>query len=99
MGDWGCLLWSDIPNHRVLRWCEDDGHVSVYQTESGYSNGHTRDNQGRLIACEHTARWSNTATPIASRQQALLLASHAWRVDRLRPPSYQSPARRPTSTD
>src|SRR5437867_52989 len=50
MGDWGCLLWSDIPNHRVLRWTEDDGHVSVYQTESGYSNGHTRDKQGRLIA-------------------------------------------------
>lgn len=56
MGDWGCLLWSDIPNHRVLRWSEDDGHVSVFQTESGYSNGHTRDNQGRLIAMEHDTR-------------------------------------------
>lgn len=56
MGDWGCLLWSDIPNHRVLRWNEDDGHVSVFQTESGYSNGHTRDNQGRLIALEHDTR-------------------------------------------
>src|SRR2546429_80202 len=56
MGDWGCLIWSDIPNHRTLRWSEDDGHVSVYQTESGYSNGHTRDNQGRLIAMEHDTR-------------------------------------------
>lgn len=56
MSDWGCLLWSDIPNHRVLRWTEDDGHVSVYQAESGYSNGHTRDNQGRLIAMEHDTR-------------------------------------------
>jgi gluconolactonase len=56
MGDWGCLLWSDIPNHRVLRWSEDDGHVSVFQTESGYSNGHNRDNQGRLIAMEHDTR-------------------------------------------
>ena len=56
MGDWGCLLWSDIPNHRVLRWCEDDGHGSVFQTESGYSNGHARDNQGRLIAMEHDTR-------------------------------------------
>src|SRR5437016_14149369 len=27
MGDWGCLVWSDIPNHRTLRWSEDDGHV------------------------------------------------------------------------
>ena len=56
MGDWGCVVWSDIPNHRTLRWCEDDGHVSVFQTESGYSNGHTRDNQGRLIAMEHDTR-------------------------------------------
>ena len=55
-GDWGCFLCSDIPNHRVLRWNEDDGRVSIYQTESGYSNGHSRDNQGRLIACEHDTR-------------------------------------------
>ena len=56
MGDWGSLLWSDIPNNRVLRWNEDDGHVSVYQKDSGYSNGHSRDNQGRLIALEHDTR-------------------------------------------
>lgn len=56
MGDWGCLIWSDIPNHRTLRWCEEDGRVSVFQTESGYANGHTRDNRGRLVACEHDTR-------------------------------------------
>ena len=56
MGDWGCLLWSDIPNNRVLRWSEDDNHVSVYQRDSGYSNGHSRDHQGRLIALEHDTR-------------------------------------------
>jgi len=56
MGDWGCLLWSDLPNSRVLRWTEDDGRVSVYQSESNNSNGHTRDNQGRLIAMEHDTR-------------------------------------------
>src|SRR5258706_11029275 len=42
MGDWGSLVWSDIPNHRTLRWIEDDGHVSVFQTDSGYSIGQTR---------------------------------------------------------
>ena len=36
MGDWGSLIWSDIPNHRTLRWIEDDSHVSVFQTESGF---------------------------------------------------------------
>ena len=56
MADWGCLLWSDIPNHRVLRWTEDEGRVSVYQNDSGYANGHARDNQGRLIAMEHDTR-------------------------------------------
>jgi len=56
MGDWGCLLFSDIPNHRVLRWTEEDGRVSTFQSESGYANGHCRDNQGRLIAMEHDTR-------------------------------------------
>jgi gluconolactonase len=56
MGDWGCLLWSDVPNDRVLRWNEDDGRVSVFQTESGYANGHVRDREGRLIALEGDTR-------------------------------------------
>jgi gluconolactonase len=56
MGDWGCLLWSDLPNNRVLRWNEDDGRVSVFQTESGYANGHIRDREGRLIALEGDTR-------------------------------------------
>lgn len=56
MGDWNCFLWSDLPNNRVLRWTADDGHVSVYQSESNISNGHTRDNQGRLVAAEHDTR-------------------------------------------
>jgi gluconolactonase len=54
--DGGFLLWSDIPNNRIMRWCEDDGHVSVYRQPSNYSNGHTRDREGRLISCEHDAR-------------------------------------------
>lgn len=49
------LLWSDIPNNRKLRWTPDQG-VSVFSTNSNYSNGHTRDRQGRLISCEHGSR-------------------------------------------
>lgn len=56
MGDWGCLLWSDIPNSRVLRWNQDEGRVSVFQTDSGYANGHARDFSGRLIAMEGDTR-------------------------------------------
>ena len=54
--DGGYLLWSDIPNNRMMRWSEDDGHVSVFRSPSNYSNGNTRDREGRLITCEHDTR-------------------------------------------
>jgi gluconolactonase len=50
------LLWSDIPNNRIMRWDETDGSVSVFRQPSNNSNGHTVDRQGRLISCEHLAR-------------------------------------------
>ncbi|MGK9283315.1 SMP-30/gluconolactonase/LRE family protein [Sinorhizobium meliloti] len=49
------LLWSDIPNQRILRWTPEGG-VSVYREPSNFTNGHTRDRQGRLISCEHGTR-------------------------------------------
>lgn len=55
-GDGGFLLWSDIPNNRILKWQEVSGLVSVYRKPSNNSNGHTRDRQGRLISCEHGTR-------------------------------------------
>jgi gluconolactonase len=55
-GDARCLLFSDIPNNRILRWDEETGQVSVYRQPSNNSNGHTRDRQGRLISCEHLTR-------------------------------------------
>ena len=54
--DGGYLLWSDIPNNRIMRWLEDDGHVSVFRAPSNYSNGNTLDREGRLITCEHDTR-------------------------------------------
>ncbi len=49
------LLVSDLPNDRVLRWTEDGG-ISVFREPSRFENGHTRDRQGRLIACSHVDR-------------------------------------------
>ncbi|EGE58526.1 UNVERIFIED_ORG: gluconolactonase [Rhizobium esperanzae] len=49
------LLWSDIPNQRMLRWTPEGG-VSVYRQPSNFTNGHIRDRQGRLISCEHGGR-------------------------------------------
>ncbi|MEP1961945.1 SMP-30/gluconolactonase/LRE family protein [Tateyamaria sp.] len=54
-GDAGCLLFSDIPNNKIMRWTPGQG-ISVYRAPSNYSNGHTRDLQGRLISCEHGTR-------------------------------------------
>ncbi|HET7795707.1 MAG TPA: SMP-30/gluconolactonase/LRE family protein [Rhizobacter sp.] len=50
------LVWSDIPNDRVMRWDETDGSVSVFRQPALHSNGHTVDGQGRLISCEHSGR-------------------------------------------
>jgi gluconolactonase len=49
------LLWSDIPNDRMMRW-SDAGGCSVFREPAGYTNGHYRDRQGRLVSCEHGAR-------------------------------------------
>ena len=47
------LVWSDIPNDRMLRWDETDGSVSVFRQPSLNSNGNTVDREGRLVSCEH----------------------------------------------
>jgi gluconolactonase len=55
-GDHRCLLWSDVPNNRILRWDEQSGTTSVWREPSNYANGNTRDLQGRLVSCEHLGR-------------------------------------------
>ena len=52
----GYLLWSDIPNDRMLRWDETTGAVSTFRQTSNNANGHTRDREGRLVSCEHLTR-------------------------------------------
>src|SRR6188768_584497 len=50
------LVWSDIPNDRMLRWDETDGSVSVFRQPAMNTNGNTVDLQGRLVSCEHRGR-------------------------------------------
>ena len=50
------VVWSDIPNDRMLRYDETDGHVSVFRQPANFSNGNTTDRQGRLVTCEHGGR-------------------------------------------
>lgn len=66
------LLWSDIPNNRIMRWVEG-GSVSIYRYPADNANGNTRDRQGRLITCESGARrvtrteYDGTITILADR--------------------------------
>jgi gluconolactonase len=68
-GDQQCLLFSDIPNDRIVRWTE--AGVTTFRSPSNYTNGHTRDRQGRLVSCEHGTRrvtrteWDGSITVLA----------------------------------
>jgi gluconolactonase len=66
LGDARSLVWSDIPNNRMLRWDEASGAVSEYRKPSGYANGNTRDRQGRLLTCEHGGRRVSRTEPDGS---------------------------------
>jgi gluconolactonase len=78
--DMDCLLVSDIPNDRILRWTEEGG-VSVFRKPSHFANGHTRDKQGRLIGCSHHDRCikrtelDGTITTLVDRYQGKRLNS------------------------
>ena len=50
------LVWSDIPNDRMLRWDEATGRTGVFRHPAGYSNGNTLDGEGRMVTCEHGNR-------------------------------------------
>ena len=80
-GDGRFLLWSDLPNNRIMKWEESTGAVSVFRGPSNFANGKTRDRQGRLITCEHGERrvtrteYDGSVTVIADRYQGRRLNS------------------------
>src|SRR5436305_4647375 len=75
------LIFSDIPNNRMMRLSEDDNHLSVFRSPSFNSNGNTIDREGRLISCEHSGRrvtrteFDGTITVIADRYNGKKLNS------------------------
>ena len=80
-GDGRYVLWSDIPNNRILKWEEETGTVSIFRKPSNNANGNTRDRQGRLVTCEHDARrvsrteYDGSITVLADRYQGKPLNS------------------------
>lgn len=67
------LIWSDIPNNRLMRWDEMNGEVSVLQSPALNQNGHAVDMQGRMISCEHAGR---AVSRIEHDGTRTVLASH-----------------------
>ncbi len=77
------LVWSDIPNNRMLRWDETSNHVSQFRVPSSNSNGNTVDLQGRLISCEHlTRRVTRT-----EHDGSLTVLADKWQGKRLNSPN------------
>ncbi len=80
-GDGRYLLWSDIPNNRIMRWDEVTGKTSAFRQPSNFANGQTRDRQGRLITCEHGGRrvtrteYDGTITVLADSYDGKRLSS------------------------
>ncbi|MGH8779810.1 SMP-30/gluconolactonase/LRE family protein [Paraburkholderia sp.] len=80
-GDGRYLLWSDIPNNRILRWDEESGAVTPFRRPSNNANGNTRDREGRLVTCEHLTRrvtrteYDGTITVLADRYRGKSLNS------------------------
>ncbi len=65
------LIWSDIPNDRMLRWDEETGAVSLFRGHVSNPNGNTRDRNGRLVTCIQGERrvvrteWDGAITVLA----------------------------------
>jgi len=80
-GDGRFVLFSDLPNDRIMKWDETTGALSVFREPSHNSNGNTRDRQGRLLTCEHDTRrvtrteYDGSITVIAERYQGKPLNS------------------------
>ena len=82
-GDLRTLIWSDIPNDRMMRWDEETGVVGVFRKPSNFANGNTRDRQGRLVTCEHLGRRVTRTEPDGT----LTVIAEGYRGKRLNSPN------------
>ena len=78
----GYLIFSDIANNRIVKWAPGEG-TSVYLDPSDYTNGLTRDLQGRLIACEHLPRRVTRRDPDGS----ITVVANSYRGKQLNAPN------------
>src|SRR5262245_60379878 len=77
------LVWSDIPNNRMLRYDETSGQVGVFRQPSNNSNGNTVDREGRLVTCEHSGRRVSRT----EHDGSITTIADKWRGKRLNSPN------------
>ncbi|MFF0728165.1 SMP-30/gluconolactonase/LRE family protein [Streptomyces sp. NPDC004134] len=80
---WRQVVWSDIPNDRMLRWDEETGAVSVFRRSAGHTNGNTLDRQGRLITCEQ----GNRRVTRTEHDGTITVLADRWKGKRLNSPN------------
>jgi gluconolactonase len=77
------LVWSDIPNERMLRWDEMSGAVGPFRQPSGYTNGNTLDREGRLVSCEQ----GNRRVTRTEHDGSITVIADRWQGRRLNSPN------------
>ncbi|MFE5964461.1 SMP-30/gluconolactonase/LRE family protein [Streptomyces sp. NPDC056463] len=80
---WRQLVWSDIPNDRMLRWDEETGAVGVFRRSAGHTNGNTLDREGRLVTCEQ----GNRRVTRTEHDGTLTVLADRWQGKRLNSPN------------
>ncbi|MYT23231.1 SMP-30/gluconolactonase/LRE family protein [Streptomyces sp. SID7760] len=80
---WRQVVWSDIPNDRMLRWDEETGAVGVFRHCAGHTNGNTLDRQGRLITCEQ----GNRRVTRTEHDGTVTVLADRWNGKRLNSPN------------
>ena len=80
---WRQVIWSDIPNDRLLRWDEETGAVGVFRRDAGYPNGNTLDREGRLVTCEQ----GNRRVTRTEHDGTITVLADRWEGKRLNSPN------------
>lgn len=80
---WRQVVWSDIPNDRLLRWDETTGAVGVLREPAGHTNGNTLDPRGRLVSCEQ----GNRRVTRTEHDGSLTVLAERYRGRRLNSPN------------
>ncbi len=81
------LLWSDVPNDRILRWDEATGTVGAFRAPSNHANGNTRDREGRLVTCEHGGEQGGRRVTRTEHDGAITVLLDRFEVKRLNSPN------------